>query len=359
MIVDRIEADARAAHIAVGGRGCRANVTAIFVRDGKAVLAALNRTDPGLFRDVGAGERRRLLAEDGPVHVLHATEIRSRDGDRLKAGTSATSAGKPDVPYLEVRSASILGLPTRQDINGAVILIDTPATVGKTLQQLADYIAMRVLARTREVGSGRGGDTILTLFDDAAPPPGMTSFDTGYLAALYKGDGTRTGAIRGRRDRAQHRSRPQMTDHPIRSFDWLVPEGQLMGHIPVPFDQRAVFGKARPPVIVTLAGYSYRSTIAIMAGETFIPLRRSHREAAGVASGDTIAVTLTLDTGPRVVESPDDLAAAIDAAGLRAAWDALSFTRRREHVDAVVSAKKADTRARRIAATLAMLAPRD
>ena len=128
------------------------------------------------------------------------------------------------------------------------------------------------------------------------------------------------------------------------------------GMIPVAFDQRAVFGRARPPVVVAIGGHRYRSTIAIMSGATFVPLRRSHREAAGVAQGDTVEVTLTLDTAPREVDLPADAAAALDAASLRPTWDALSYTRRREHAEAIMGAKRPDTRARRVAALLADLA---
>lgn len=149
-----------------------------------------------------------------------------------------------------------------------------------------------------------------------------------------------------------------MTATPSRTFTWTVPKGDAIGHIPVPFDQRAVFGRARPPVVVAVDGHVYRSTVAIMGGETFVPLRRSHREAAGVTPGRTVEVTLTLDTAPRDVTLPVDLAAAIDAAGLGAAWDKLGYSHRREHVDAIDAAKKPDTRTRRIAAALALLAAR-
>lgn len=67
----------------------------------------------------------------------------------------------------------------------------------------------------------------------------------------------------------------------------LLSEG-AMAAIPIDFDQRAVFGKARAPVVVTLNGHSYRSTIFNMGGEVFVPLRKSHREAAGVERGQAI-----------------------------------------------------------------------
>ncbi|MCM8731727.1 YdeI/OmpD-associated family protein [Hephaestia sp. GCM10023244] len=142
-----------------------------------------------------------------------------------------------------------------------------------------------------------------------------------------------------------------MTD-PSRTFSvTLTDEGAIV----VPFDPRTVFGKARAPVIVTLNGHRYRSTIAIMSGVTFVPLRRSHRAAAGVAQGDTITVTLTLDTAPRTVTPPADLAVAIHAAGLDAAWARLSYTSQREAAEAVEGAKKSETRERRIVATIEKL----
>lgn len=127
------------------------------------------------------------------------------------------------------------------------------------------------------------------------------------------------------------------------------------GAIPVPFDQRALFGKARPPVIVSIGAHSYHSTIAIMSGVTFVPLRRSNREAAGVGVGDTFDVTLTLDTAPREVPLPDDLGTAIDQAGRRADWDTLSFTTRRELAEGVEEAKRTETRVRRIDAVIERL----
>ncbi|NCP12189.1 MAG: DUF1905 domain-containing protein [Sphingomonadales bacterium] len=127
------------------------------------------------------------------------------------------------------------------------------------------------------------------------------------------------------------------------------------GAIPVPFDPREAFGKVRAPVVVTLGDYSYRSTIAAMGGPYFVPLRQSHREAARVAAGDTLTVTLALDTAPRRVEAPDDLKAALAAANAWEAWSKLSYTHQREHVEAIVSAKKAETRERRVAKAVAMV----
>jgi hypothetical protein len=128
-----------------------------------------------------------------------------------------------------------------------------------------------------------------------------------------------------------------------------------LGAIPVPFDPVAVFGKARAPVRVELNGYSYRSTISSMGGSFWIPLRRSHREAARLEGTETVSVTLTLDEAARTVETPPDLVAALKRVrqGM-AAWKALSFTHQREHVEAILGAKKEETRARRVVKAVEM-----
>ena len=110
----------------------------------------------------------------------------------------------------------------------------------------------------------------------------------------------------------------------------LVSEG-AMCFIPVPFDPRKVFGRVRAPVTVTLNGYSYRSTIAAM-GAICVPLRRSHREAAGLAGTETLRVRLELDVAPRIVAPPGDLVDALRRVpGAWQAWTALSYSHQREH----------------------------
>ena len=114
----------------------------------------------------------------------------------------------------------------------------------------------------------------------------------------------------------------------------------------------------RPPVAVTLGGYSYRTTVARMGGRFMVPLAAEHREAAGVAAGDEVTVGIELDTAPREVEVPDDLAAALDEVpGARAAFDALAFTHRKEWVRTITEAKKPQTRAARIAKAVEAVTP--
>lgn len=127
-------------------------------------------------------------------------------------------------------------------------------------------------------------------------------------------------------------------------------------YIPVEFDPKAVFGKIRAPVKVTLNGYTYRSTIASMCGIVGIPLRKSNREAARLVGGERIEVTIELDAEPREVEIPDDLARALRAKTARLKkWQSLSFTRRREMAESIENAKKPETRARRLSDTIQSL----
>lgn len=115
-------------------------------------------------------------------------------------------------------------------------------------------------------------------------------------------------------------------------------------------------GGRRPPVKVTINGFTYRSTVAPMGGRFLVGVSAENRAGAGVGAGDAFDVDLELDTAPRTVETPADLAAAIAAVpGLTQVWDALAFTHKREHVDAVVAAKKPETRGRRIEKAVEML----
>ena len=120
--------------------------------------------------------------------------------------------------------------------------------------------------------------------------------------------------------------------------------------LPVPESVIEALGSGkRPAVVVTIdGGYTYRSTVGVMNEQFLVPLSAEHRQASGVAAGDTVEVSLEVDTLPRVVELPDDLASAFEAAGVRAAFDTLSNSRQRALVDPVLQAKAPETRQRRI-----------
>jgi hypothetical protein len=112
-----------------------------------------------------------------------------------------------------------------------------------------------------------------------------------------------------------------------------------------------------PPVRVTVNGHTFAGRVARMRGETLIGFNRAVREACGVAPGDEIEATITLDVGRREVDVPTDLTIALDAEPTaRAAFDALAYSHRKEFARWVAEAKKPETRGRRIEQMLAMLA---
>lgn len=125
----------------------------------------------------------------------------------------------------------------------------------------------------------------------------------------------------------------------------------------VPFDVRKEFGRARPPVKVSVNGYSYRSTVSVYGGKYYLPVRQERREEAGLKAGDIIRATVALDTEVRTVDPPPELSVAFKKnSAARERWKKLSYTHKKEHAEAILQAKKPETRARRVEKTLAMLA---
>jgi len=120
--------------------------------------------------------------------------------------------------------------------------------------------------------------------------------------------------------------------------------------IPVPKEVIEAFNSGKKPrVKVTLNGLTYRTTVAVYGEVFMMPLSQERREAAGVKAGDTVEIILELDTEPRVVEVPADLARALAAApGVREAFNRTSYSARKEFARQVESAKAPETRARRI-----------
>ncbi len=104
----------------------------------------------------------------------------------------------------------------------------------------------------------------------------------------------------------------------------------------------------RPPLLVNVNGYEYRTTAGVMGGVSMIPVSAAIRKETGLAAGDAIHVLLTVADAPRQVDVPEDFAAAMAGAGVRGFFDGLSNSLQRYHVDQVNGAKAADTRSRRI-----------
>ncbi len=113
------------------------------------------------------------------------------------------------------------------------------------------------------------------------------------------------------------------------------------------------------PVAVTIEGRTARLRLARMGGENLVGLSRAARAELGVEIGQEVDVVVTLDAAPREIEIPAELAEMLDGdAALRAAWDALAPSHRKEHARAVADAKRPETRQRRVAAVTEALRKR-
>ena len=134
-------------------------------------------------------------------------------------------------------------------------------------------------------------------------------------------------------------------------------EGLNATGIRIPAEVIAALGtQKRPKVKVTINGYTYRNTVAVFGDVFMLGVSQEHRAAAGLEAGDQVEVTLELDLEPRTVDVPADLAAALaEKPGATAAFDALSYTMRKEYARQVETAKAQETRDRRVAGIVAKL----
>ena len=137
----------------------------------------------------------------------------------------------------------------------------------------------------------------------------------------------------------------------------LLSTGKTTTGFVVPDDiVEALGGGRKPKVVARLGDYVMRSSVAFMGGQFWLGISAAHREGSGLKAGDRVKIALERDTEPRVVEVPEDFAAALAAhkqAGARFA--ALSYSLQRRHVLAIAEAKTEETRQRRIEKAIAGL----
>ena len=114
--------------------------------------------------------------------------------------------------------------------------------------------------------------------------------------------------------------------------------------------------KGRPKVQSVIAGHRYRGSLMPTPEGFCLGVLKAIQQAAGVSRGDTITVELDLDTAPRVIDPPADLARALAKdQKATAAWEKLSYTNKREMAGSLEGAKKPETRARRLGTALERL----
>lgn len=135
----------------------------------------------------------------------------------------------------------------------------------------------------------------------------------------------------------------------------LAPQGPATAIVLTDAQVEQLGGGKRAPVTVKIGSKTVRLRLAVMGGQNLIGISKANREELGVEIGDTVEATIELDGAERTVDVPSDAAKALDKAKLRKKFDALAFTHQKEHVRAIVEAKKPETRTKRIEAMLEKL----
>jgi hypothetical protein len=125
----------------------------------------------------------------------------------------------------------------------------------------------------------------------------------------------------------------------------------------LPLDVAAALSDAkRPPVTVTINGFEFRTRLAVYGGQPMVGVSKANRAGAGIDIGDAFDVVIAVDTAPREIAVPPDLAEALaEEPAAAGTFDRLSFSHRREYVQWITEAKRPETRARRVADALERL----
>ena len=134
-----------------------------------------------------------------------------------------------------------------------------------------------------------------------------------------------------------------------------APRGGAYVRIP-PQVVEVLGGGGRIPVQATIGGIAYRGSIVRMGGDSVLGVLKEIRETLGLVHGDKVEVTVERDEAERVIEIPVELATLFEAnPAAREAFEALSYSHRREHALHVAEAKKPETRERRARKTVDVL----
>ena len=204
-VAERIKQVAEAIGARAGGEGCVANFYVVRVDDGRDFVAALERPHPEALEGLSRREWDRLSGDEGIARSWNATAMTnsagavagrpspSAGGGSVKTGFAGSSVSFGDVNVMRAYESSNINPSVQQAIMSAWVVIETGATFGKSLTQIADYAAMRGLAMVRPAELASSEDTILALFEPGSPaePARLTEFDQAYLKSLYRVQGRR------------------------------------------------------------------------------------------------------------------------------------------------------------------------
>ena len=204
-VAERIKQVAEAIGARAGGEGCVAIFYVVIVDDGREFVAELERQHPEALEGLSRREWDRLSGDEGIARSWNATAMTnsagavagrpspSAGGGSVKTGFAGSSVSFGDVNVMRAYESSNINPSVQQAIMSAWVVIETGATFGKSLTQIADYAAMRGLAMVRPAELASSEDTILALFEPGSPaePARLTEFDQAYLKSLYRVQGRR------------------------------------------------------------------------------------------------------------------------------------------------------------------------
>jgi hypothetical protein len=209
IVVDRIRYDAERVGAPVAATtNCKANIIVAFARDGGAEVRRLLKARGYLFDGLDTQEAQELQDEAGPVRAWNVTTLRNRHGQdeaptRFDGGAGMMQVSEGGLSLIPMRviavpaSDSHVFLASRTDITASVVIIDLAAIDGLPVAQIADYAAMRALARTRPATGDTAASTILSLFDPkSGHPQEMTAFDLAYLRSLYEAESNQPASVK-------------------------------------------------------------------------------------------------------------------------------------------------------------------
>ena len=132
--------------------------------------------------------------------------------------------------------------------------------------------------------------------------------------------------------------------------------GKTATGIEVPVEVVERLGSKRPKVVATINGHTWRTSVASMGGRFMLGISGNVRSEAGINAGDRAKVDLVPDSQQRTVEVPADFAAAMHRQpAARPFFDSLPYSQQRWFVDGIESARKPETRTRRIDAAVERL----
>lgn len=206
VVAARVRAVAVAAGIAIARPGCRANLNIIFSEDGARTASVILRRRPGLVARLPVVEKTRLINEPLPVRWWYGFEV--GDGSGVSAGAGAGSSAAlnsaagatalaqsmpvgPDAVMTNSYSSSLINTNLSIAITSATAIVDVTLATGKSLEAVADHVAMIALAPTRLPPDPPGVPSILGLFSNGDQR--LSNWDSAYLAALYRMSLNRSG----------------------------------------------------------------------------------------------------------------------------------------------------------------------